>query len=187
MPHDRSPNRCDSLSDRALRRWPEAAVLLILFVAARSILCAGQQFQSNAARFPRLNVPRFVAIARPLCIRAFRKTLLGRLRCCSKFIVTVVARPCWAAQPCWRYLTLWRLQALKISLRQIHQRRRKRLKSRRRLLRLPRRRRSRHHRRLHRRPHRKSAVVEHTCLKSTYAEPEDLRHAPSRGVPRHRQ
>jgi hypothetical protein len=47
MPHDRSPSLGGSLSDRALRLWPEAAVLLIFFVAARSILCARQQFKAT--------------------------------------------------------------------------------------------------------------------------------------------
>jgi hypothetical protein len=47
MPHDRSSNRRGSLSDRALRPQPEAAVLLIVFVAARSILCARQQLKAT--------------------------------------------------------------------------------------------------------------------------------------------
>jgi hypothetical protein len=67
--------RRGSLSDRALRPWPEAAVLLIFFVAARSILCARQQFKATRRVFPRLNVLRFVAIARPLCVRAFQKNI----------------------------------------------------------------------------------------------------------------
>jgi hypothetical protein len=54
MPHDRSSNRCGSRSDRALRPWPEAAVLLIVFVAARSILCAGQQLKAARHVFPSL-------------------------------------------------------------------------------------------------------------------------------------
>jgi hypothetical protein len=40
-----------SLSDRALRPRPEAAVLLIFFVAARSILCARQQCKATRRVF----------------------------------------------------------------------------------------------------------------------------------------
>jgi hypothetical protein len=50
--------------------------LLIVFVAARSILCAEQQFKATRRVFLSLNVPRFVAIARPPCVRAFQKHCL---------------------------------------------------------------------------------------------------------------
>jgi hypothetical protein len=56
MPHDHSPNRRGLLSDRALRPQPEGAVLLIVFVAAPSIVCAGQEFKSTRRVFPSLNV-----------------------------------------------------------------------------------------------------------------------------------
>jgi len=191
MPHVRSPNLYGSLSDRALRPWPEAAVLLIVFVAARSI-CAKQEFKATRRVFPKLNVPRFVVMARPPCVQAPQQTLLGRLLCCSKFIAVIDARPCWAAQQCWRYLALCGLQAqaLKNSLRQIHRRRRQLPRSRRRLHRplLPSRS-SRHRRRhqQHRRPHHKQAVVVHNYLKSMYAQLGELRRALQRGAPRRRQ
>jgi hypothetical protein len=51
MLHNRSPSGCGSLSDRALRPWPEAAVLLIVFVVALRSL-RRTTAQSNAARFP---------------------------------------------------------------------------------------------------------------------------------------
>jgi hypothetical protein len=136
MSHDRSLGLRGSLSERALRPCPKAAVLLISWLRAFRSL-RRTTVQSNRAHFPRLNVPRFVAIGKATVCLAF-KTLLGRLRCYWKFTAAVGARPCWAAQPCWQYLTLCCLQARKINLRQIHhQRRRKHLKSRRRLLRPP--------------------------------------------------
>jgi hypothetical protein len=188
MPHARSPNRCGSLSDRALRPWPEAAVLLIFVRRFHSL--RRTTVQSNAARFPRLNVPRFVAIARPPCIRAFPTTLLGGSLCQLMLIAPVAARLCWAPQPCWHYLMLCRLQALKISLHQMHRRRRKLPRGRRRLHRLLRPSRSRHRRHRHqlrRRPHHKQAVVEHNYLKSMCVQLSDLCRASQRGAPRRPQ
>jgi hypothetical protein len=46
-----SRNRRGSLSDRALRPRPEAAVLLIFFVAARFIFCVRQQFKATRRVF----------------------------------------------------------------------------------------------------------------------------------------
>jgi hypothetical protein len=51
MLHNHSPNRRGLLSDRALRPQPEGAVLLIVFVAAPSIVCAGQEFKSTRRVF----------------------------------------------------------------------------------------------------------------------------------------
>ena len=147
--------RRDSLSDPALRPRLKPAVVLIFGVAARSIF--GQRIvQSKRGSVSLVKLLRFAATARPPFVWSFPTTLLGGLPCQLILVAFIATRLCWAAQPCWRYLTLCRLQALKInSPQQLHQRRRKRLKSRRRLLRLPRRRRFRHHRRLHRRPRRK--------------------------------
>src|SRR6516225_5534632 len=78
VPHDRSPNRHGSLSDRALRPWLEAAVLLILLFCGAFYSLRQTTVQSNAARFPRSNVPRFIATASPLC-PALQQPLLGRL------------------------------------------------------------------------------------------------------------
>ena len=41
MSYDRSPNLRDSLSDRVLRRWPKAAVELIVGFRRRFVICAG--------------------------------------------------------------------------------------------------------------------------------------------------
>ena len=162
MPHNRSPNSCGSLSDRALRPWPEAAVLLIDCLCWGALHSAPDNSSKQRGAFPYTKRPAICSDSRTAVCPGVRKTLLGRLRCCSKLIAAFGARPCWAEQPCWRYLPLCRLQAPKIRLRQILQRRRKRLKSRRHLRRLlqphqcrrhqhlHRRRRPRRHRRLHR-------------------------------------
>jgi hypothetical protein len=50
VPHDRSPNRRGSLSDRALRPWLEAAVLLILLFCGAFYSLRQTTVQSNAAR-----------------------------------------------------------------------------------------------------------------------------------------
>jgi hypothetical protein len=41
MSHGRSPILRDSLSDHALRPWPEAAVELIVGFRRRFVICAG--------------------------------------------------------------------------------------------------------------------------------------------------
>src|SRR5262249_60813285 len=78
VPHDCLAHRRGLLSDRALRPWLEAAVLLILLCCGAFYSLRQTTVQSSAARFPRSNVPRFVATARPFC-PALQQPLLGRL------------------------------------------------------------------------------------------------------------
>ena len=73
MPHDRSLSLRGSLSDRALRPWPEAAVLLIFLVAARSVLCAGQEFKATRRVFPKR--PAIRCDSKAACVRAFQKSI----------------------------------------------------------------------------------------------------------------
>ena len=76
MSHDRSLGLRGSLSERALRPWPKAAVLLISWLRAfRSF--RRTTVQSNRAHLPRLNVPRFVAIGKATVCLAFQKHCLA--------------------------------------------------------------------------------------------------------------
>jgi hypothetical protein len=76
MSHDRSLGLRGSLSERALRPCPKAAVLLISWLRAFRSL-RRTTVQSNRAHFPRLNVPRFVAIGKATVCLAFQKHCLA--------------------------------------------------------------------------------------------------------------
>jgi hypothetical protein len=75
MSHDRSLGLRGSLSERALRPWRKAAVLLTSWLRSFRSL-RRTTVQSNPAHFPRLNVPRFVAIGKATACLAFQKHCL---------------------------------------------------------------------------------------------------------------
>ena len=95
--------RRGSLSDRALRPWPEAAVLLISLLRCVPFFASDNRSKQRGAFSPRVNVPRFAAIARPPFVCSLPTTLLGGLLCQLMLIASVAARVCLAVQPCWRY------------------------------------------------------------------------------------